>query len=161
MNAGPGAEKEERQKHIQLCASAVFIGCFVLPSLDHRFSWSAVPPAIVLTGDVLAALGFFIVFLVFRENTFTAAVIEVAAGQRVISTGPYAKVRHPLYSGALVMLFGTPFALGSWWGVLMFAAMTIVIIMRLRDEEKFLRKNLRGYSDYLGKVRYRLVPFVW
>ncbi len=92
---------------------------------------------------------------------FTAATIEVAPGQKVISTGPYAIVRHPMYSGALVMLFGTPLALGSLWGLLVFIPMTFVIVWRLLDEEKFLSKNLSGYVEYCKKVQYRLVPFIW
>jgi protein-S-isoprenylcysteine O-methyltransferase Ste14 len=161
INGGPGAEREKSQKLIQLLASIAFVGAMILPSLDHRFSWSAVPLPVVVVGDVLTALGFFIVFRVFRENTFTAATIEVAPDQRVISTGPYAIVRHPMYFGALVMLAGTPLALGSWWGLLMFVLMVVAIAWRALDEERFLLKNLPGYAQYCRIVRYRLVPFVW
>jgi protein-S-isoprenylcysteine O-methyltransferase Ste14 len=161
VNAGPGAEKEKSQILIQMLALIVFISIFVLTSLDHRFSWSNVPLPVVIVADVLVALGFFFVFLVFRENTFTSATIEVAPGQRVISTGPYAIVRHPMYSGALVMLSGTPIAIGSWWGLLMFFPITVVIAWRLLEEERFLSKSLAGYEEYCRKVRYRLVPFVW
>jgi protein-S-isoprenylcysteine O-methyltransferase Ste14 len=161
IDAGPGAEKEKSQKLIQLLASFVFLGAMILPSLDRRFSWSAVPVQVVIAGDVLTVLGFLIVFLVFRENTFTAATIVVTLDQKLVSTGPYAVVRHPMYSGALVMLFGTPLALGSWWGLLMFVAMIFVIAWRARDEEQFLVKNLSGYRDYCQTVRYRLVPFAW
>jgi protein-S-isoprenylcysteine O-methyltransferase Ste14 len=108
VNVGPAAEKEKSQKRIQTFAAAAFISIFLLPSLDHRFSWSTVPLAIVILDDVLVALGFFIIFLVFKENTYSAGTIEVAAGQKVISTGPYARVRHPMYCGALIMLFSTP-----------------------------------------------------
>jgi len=128
------------------------MGALILPSLDHRFSWSAVPLPIVVTGDVLVALGFLIVFLVFKENTFTAAAIAVTPDQKVVSTGPYAVVRHP---------FGTPLALGSWWGLLMFIPMIFTIAWRARDEERFLLTNLSGYKEYCQMVRYRLVPFVW
>jgi protein-S-isoprenylcysteine O-methyltransferase Ste14 len=161
VNAGPGAEKEESQKIIQLLASLVFICLFMLPSLDHRLSLSDVPLPVVVAGDVLVALGFLFIFFVFRENTFAAATIEVVADQKVISTGPYAVVRHPLYSGALIMLFGTPLALGSWWGLLLLIPMTIVIACRLLDEEKLLANGLTGYRQYCQKVRYRLVPFIW
>lgn len=161
INAGPGAETEKSQKLIQVLASFVFIGTLILPSLDHRFSWSAVPLTVVVTGDLLVALGFFLVFLVFKENTFTSATIAVASDQKVVSTGPYAVVRHPMYSGALVMLFGTPLALGSWWGLLMFIPMAFTIVWRARDEERFLLENLSGYKEYCQIVRYRLVPFVW
>ena len=161
LNAGPAAEKDRIQKWIQLFASFAFIGAMILPSLDHRFLWSAVPLPVVIAGDVLVALGFLIVFLVFKENTFTAATIEVVSDQTVISTGPYAIVRHPMYSGALVMLLGTPLALGSWWGLLMFVPMVFTIAWRALDEERVLLTNLRGYEEYCQMVRYRLVPHVW
>lgn len=158
---GPRAEKEKSQKYIQLFASLAFIGLFILSSLDHRFSWSDVPLPLVIAGDILVVLGYVIIFIVFRENPFTSSTIEVAPDQKVISTGPYAIVRHPMYSGSLVMLFGTPLALGSWWGLVMVIILTLIIIRRLLNEEQFLLKNLQGYADYKKKVRYRLVPFVW
>jgi protein-S-isoprenylcysteine O-methyltransferase Ste14 len=161
ISAGPGAEKEKSQKLIQLLASFIFVAVLVLPSLDHRFSWSTVPVYVVITGDLLLAFGFIIIFLVFKENTFTGATIEVAPEQRVISTGPYAVVRHPMYSGSLVMFFGMPLALGSWWGLLMFVAMTAVIVCRLLHEERFLADNLMGYQQYRQKVKYRLLPLFW
>jgi len=161
IDAGPGAETEKTQKLIQLLAFLVFIGAMILPSLDHRYSWSAVPLPVVLAGDVVVALGFLIVFLVFKENTFAAATIAVSSDQKVVSTGPYAIVRHPMYSGALVMLLGTPLALGSWWGLLMFIPMTLIIAWRARDEERFLDKKLSGYEEYCQRVRYRLAPLVW
>jgi protein-S-isoprenylcysteine O-methyltransferase Ste14 len=159
--AGPSAEKEKSQKLIQVFASLAFIGLMIFPSLDHRFSRSDVPVFVVIVGDALVALGFFMVFLVFKENTFTAATIEVAPDQKVISTGPYAIVRHPMYAGALIMLWGTPIALGSWWALLMDIPMTFVIVWRLLDEEKFLTKNLPGYNEYCQNVRYRLIPSLW
>jgi len=161
LTAGPGAEKEKSQNLIQLIATMAFIGVLVVPSLDHRFSWSHVHLFIVLAGDVVVALGLLIVFAVFRENTYAAATIEVAADQTVISTGPYAIVRHPMYVGGLALFLATPLALGSWWGLLMLIPLTFVIVWRLRKEEEFLSDNLRGYSDYCQRVRYRLVPFVF
>jgi protein-S-isoprenylcysteine O-methyltransferase Ste14 len=115
----------------------------------------------VLFADFFVALGFFIVFLVFKENTYSAGTIEVTYDQKVVSTGPYALVRHPMYSGTLVMLFATPIALGSWWGLVMFIPMTLVIVWRLLDEERFLLRNLQGYAEYREKVRGRLLPCVW
>ena len=106
-------------------------------------------------------LGFVILFRVFRANSFTSGIIEVAEDQRVISTGPYALVRHPMYSGGLIMLFGIPLALGSWWGMLMNVPMTAAIVWRLLDEERFLLRNLPGYAEYRGTVKYRLIPLVW
>jgi protein-S-isoprenylcysteine O-methyltransferase Ste14 len=161
INAGPGAEKETSQKIIQFLAAVAFIATLVVPALDHRFGWSTVPPYVCVAGDIMVALGFLIVFLTFKENTFTSAIIEVDAGQKIISTGPYALVRHPMYIGALVMLLGVPLALGSWWGLLTIIPMTLVIVWRLLEEEKFLAENLSGYSDYQSKVKYRLLPFGW
>jgi protein-S-isoprenylcysteine O-methyltransferase Ste14 len=159
--AGPRAEKQTLQKLIQGVAAITFIGSLIVPSVDHRFAWSRVPLALEIAGDVLVVIGFFIVFQVFKANSFTAATIEVATDQKVISAGPYAIVRHPMYAGALVMLVGTPLALGSWWGLLLLVPMTFVLVLRLLDEEKFLAKNLPGYSDYCQTVRYRLIPYVW
>jgi protein-S-isoprenylcysteine O-methyltransferase Ste14 len=159
--AGPLDEKETSQKIIQSLAIADFIAVMLVPAYDHRFAWSAVPPYVVVAGDILIVFGFYIVFLVFKENTFTSAIIELSAEQKVIATGPYALVRHPMYIGALIMLVGVPLALGSWWGLLTVVPMTLVLVWRLLDEEKFLAKNLAGYSEYQHAVRYRLLPFVW
>ena len=161
VSAGPIAEKSRAQQIIQLFASIGFLVTLVVPSLDHRFSWSHVPLWIVLAGDLLVVLGFYIVFKVFCVNTFTSATIEVNEQQTVISTGPYAFVRHPMYSGALVMLVGTPLALASWWGLIAFVIMVAVIVIRLLDEEKLLLANLPGYAEYVATVRYRLMPYVW
>lgn len=158
---GPGVEKEKKQKPIWLFYFLVFIGMFIVASLNHRFSWTEVPLYAVIAGDVLVALGFFIMFRVYKENTYTATTVEVASDQKVISTGPYALVRHPFYAGALVMEFGTPLGLGSWRGLLMLIPLTLIIVWRLLEEEKFLIKELPGYSEYFQKVRYRLVPLVF
>jgi protein-S-isoprenylcysteine O-methyltransferase Ste14 len=106
-------------------------------------------------------LGWLAIFVVFKENTFTSATIEVAPDQKVISTGPYAIIRHPMYAGALVMLLGIPIALGSWWGLVVIVAMMPALIWRLFDEEKFLARKLPGYLEYQKQVRYRLIPLVW
>jgi protein-S-isoprenylcysteine O-methyltransferase Ste14 len=119
------------------------------------------PPLIALGGDVVILLGFAGVHLVFRENSFTSATIELASDQRAISSGPYAFVRHPMYAAALLLLIGIPIALGSWWGLLGIAAILPALIWRLLDEERFLAMNLSGYREYQDKVRYRLLPLVW
>jgi protein-S-isoprenylcysteine O-methyltransferase Ste14 len=161
VNAGPQAEKERLQVILQIALSFTFLAFFVVASLDHRFSWSRVPPALELLGDALVASGFLAVFFVLKENSFAAGAIEVAPDQRVISTGPYAIVRHPMYAGALIMLFGTPLALGSFWSFVPFVLTIGVLVARLLDEETFLAKNLPGYDDYRREVRRRLVPLVW
>lgn len=159
--AGPVAEQQRSQKIIQSLASLFFILPFLVSSLDHRFGWSSVPTPLVILGDVLVALGLYSVFLVFRENTFTSATIEVQEEQRVISTGPYALVRHPMYAGAFIMLLGVPLALGSWWAFIPVFLLFAAIVWRLLEEEKFLVKSLPGYMQYRQKVRYRLIPFIW
>jgi protein-S-isoprenylcysteine O-methyltransferase Ste14 len=161
VKAGPAAEKEKTQQIIQSIAGLAFLAIFVVSALDHRFSWSILPNYLVFIGDVLVAVGLWIVFRVFRENSFTSATIEVGADQRVISTGPYAIVRHPMYTGAFVMLAGVPLALASWWGMLAVIPLVSVIIWRIFDEEKFLARRLAGYADYLASVRYRLLPGIW
>ena len=161
VKAGPGAEGSTSQNLIQVAASAAFAGMLIVPSLDHRFGMSEVPVAGVIAGDALVVLGFLIVFAVLRENPFAVGTIEVAPDQRVVATGPYAVVRHPMYSGALVMLFGTPLALGSWWGFVMFAVIKLIIVWRLLAEERFLAASLPGYEAYCARVRYRLMPLIW
>lgn len=159
--AGPIAEKRASQKIIQLVANFAFLATLVVPALDRRWSWSRVPLPVSIGGDVLVALGFFIVFRVFATNTFTSATIEVDAEQHVIETGPYAHVRHPMYAGALVLLLGTPLALGSFWGLLTIVPIGATIMWRLLDEERFLSERLRGYEAYRKKTRHRLIPHVW
>jgi len=161
MKAGPGAEKEKAQKIIVAFALLSFAGLGILPALDHRFGWSDVPTSVVILGDILIALSYLVFYFVFRENTYGAATIQVEENQRVISTGPYALVRHPMYTGALILMLGMPLALGSWWGLLMFIPGVAWIIWRLLDEERFLSRNLAGYTQYKNKVRYHLIPFVW
>lgn len=160
-SAGPRAEKENTQKVIQSFAQIAFLAVFLVPALDRRFLWSNLPLYAELTGDGLAVLGLYTVFRVFRENTYTSATIEVGREQRVVSSGPYALVRHPMCSGALIMLIGTPIALGSWWGLLALIPIAAAIVWRLFDEEKFLAKHLAGYADYCARVRWRLVPGIF
>jgi protein-S-isoprenylcysteine O-methyltransferase Ste14 len=161
MSGGPTAEKEPTQKLIMLLTSLGFIGLMIVPALDHRFVWSRMPQYVALVGDVLVSLGYLAIFFVFKANAFASATVELAPDQKVISTGPYAMVRHPMYAGALVMLLGIPIALGSWWGLLVIVAMTPALIWRLLDEEKFLARSLPGYRDYQYAVRFRLIPRVW
>jgi protein-S-isoprenylcysteine O-methyltransferase Ste14 len=161
MRAGPTAEKEPAQKGIVAFVFLSFAGSGILPALDRRFGWSDVPTSIVILGDILIALSYLVFYFVFKENTYGAATIQVEENQRVISTGPYALVRHPMYAGALILTLGVPLALGSWWGLIMLIPGVAGIIMRLLDEERFLSRNLAGYTEYKNKVRYRLIPFVW
>jgi protein-S-isoprenylcysteine O-methyltransferase Ste14 len=161
VQAGPTAETQRSQQVIQSLASLFFIAIFVVAGLDFRFHWSHTPPVLSLVSDGFVALGFFIVFLVFRENTYTSAVIEVAEEQKVISSGPYSLVRHPMYSGAILLLVFTPLALGSWVGLPFPLPLIAVVIARLLEEEKYLSAKLPGYAAYRSKVRYHLIPFIW
>ena len=161
MKVGPAAEQEKTQKIIMGLAMIGFVALVVVPALDHRLGWSRMPWYVCIAGDVLIALGFGFIFFVLRANRYGASTIQVAEGQTVISTGPYAIVRHPMYAGGIVMLIGIPPALGSWWGLLVVALILPVLIWRLLHEEEFLKRNLPGYKDYTQKVCYRLVPGVW
>lgn len=161
LKAGPMAEKEKSQKVTQAFLAVFFILLLLFPPLDFHFHWSNVPWLVVLVADVFVVLGLAVVFLVFRENSFTSAVIEVNTGQNIISTGPYRVVRHPMYAGALLMLFFTPLALDSFFGLLFFFPMLLIIVFRIVEEEKFLTKNLSGYREYTKKTHYRLIPFIW
>lgn len=161
MSGGPFAEKEPVQKIIMSIVSLGFVGLIVLPALDHRVGWSPLSPTMVLIGDLLVLTGWLGVFLVFRENSFGAATIELSVDQRVISTGPYAWVRHPMYAAGLLMLSGIPLALGSGWSVLLVLALFPALVWRLKDEEEFLVRNLPGYREYQQSVHYRLLPSIW
>ena len=161
LKGGPTAERRPVQRIIMVGAVLAFVGLLVVPALDRRYGWSSVPVAAVIIGDLLFFLGFMFVGRVYRENTFTSATIEIHADQRVIDTGPYAVVRHPMYAGAMLYVFGTPLALGSYWGFLAVALTLLVIVARLLDEERLLARELPGYTEYLERVRYRLIPGVW
>ena len=161
LAAGPSAEQRGTQKIVQTFASVLFLALFVVSGLDRRFGWSSVPAVAVVLANALVAVGFAIVFLVFRENSHASATIEVSAGQRVISTGPYRHVRHPMYAGALLLLAGTPLALGSLAALLLVIPFAVVLIVRLLDEERMLSVELAGYREYCRQVRFRLIPYVW
>jgi protein-S-isoprenylcysteine O-methyltransferase Ste14 len=161
LHGGPIAERQMTQKIIMSFTLLGFIALLVIPALDHRFGWSHVPPVVALAGDALIVLGFLGVLRVFKENTYTSSTIELADDQRVISTGPYALIRHPMYACALGMLMGIPIALGSYIGLTIFAAISAAVMWRLLDEEKFLAANLCGYIEYQKKVPKRLIPRIW
>jgi protein-S-isoprenylcysteine O-methyltransferase Ste14 len=162
MRMGPTAEKSPIQKMITTLGALAFVAAIVVMVLDHRFNWSpAVPTSVSIFGDALAALGIAVYVFVVRENRYAAATIDVVEGQAVVSTGLYAIVRHPMYTGAILVFIGAPLALGSWWGLLSVPVFVAGFAWRLLDEERFLREHLAGYTEYMHKVRYRLAPFVW
>lgn len=161
MRGGPTAEKAAPQRAAMWLASVAFVAGMAIPALDRRFGWSDVPVPVVICGDVLTSLWFYVMFRVFRENTFSAATIQIAEGQTVISTGPYSVVRHPMYAGGLLSFIGTPLALGSWWGLIAFVVALPALLWRMLNEESFLGANLAGYTEYAARVRYRLIPGVF
>jgi len=158
LRAGPRAETETSQKIIMVLVMLGFAALLVFPVLDHRFGWSPVPPYVSLIGDGLIVLGYLFILFVLRENSYAASTIQITDDQRVVSTGPYAVVRHPMYAGALLLLVGMPLALDSWYGLLGIVIILPMLIWRLQDEERFLTRNLPGYADYTSKVRWRLIP---
>jgi protein-S-isoprenylcysteine O-methyltransferase Ste14 len=161
MRAGPSQEEEPAQRIIMRFALLGFLLLIVVPALDHRLGWSQMPWPIVIAGDLLVALGFFFFYRVVRVNSFAASTIRVEQGQQVVSAGPYAWVRHPMYSGAFALLLGTPLALGSWWGLLVVPVFLPILAGRILNEETVLARDLQGYTNYQRQVRWRMIPFVW
>ncbi len=141
-----GTEKVKEQKIIQLINLPVFIAAFIIPGLDKRFGWSEIPAEIIITTDAVILAGYIIIFLVFRENSYASGIVEIDTGQKVISTGPYSIVRHPMYIGVLIMYLPTPVALGSYWGLIPMALLPVAMLLRILNEEKVLRENLVGYD---------------
>jgi len=161
MKAGPQHEREWTQKIIVSLIVLAFFASIILPALDYRYGWSPVAPQVSLLGAALILLSFLFMFWVIRVNSFAASNIRVEQDQRVIDTGPYAYVRHPMYAAAVWLFVGVPLALGSWWSLGLIVLVVPVLMWRLLDEEKILQRDLPGYTEYVRRVRFRLVPFVW
>lgn len=161
MRGGPVAESRVAQKVVIAGLYLSLAAMVVVSALDHRFGWSPVPPAICLVGDVLVAVGLGVVALVLIQNSYAASTVQVEAGQTVVSTGLYGLVRHPMYTGNVIMLVGIPLALGSYWGLVFVVPGLFVLAVRIRDEEKLLQEELTGYREYTQTVRHRLVPLMW
>jgi len=161
LESGPQAEREPAQKLIMALVALLVAALFLVPALDQRFGWSAVPWAVVLLGHLLVAAGFGVVFLVFRVNSFAASTVAVSPEQTVVSRGPYALLRHPMYAGSVLLFAGVPLALGSWWGLAALVPTLAALVARLLAEERFLAEKLPGYRDYLARVRFRLIPGLW
>ncbi|MCW8400643.1 isoprenylcysteine carboxylmethyltransferase family protein [Legionella sp. PATHC038] len=159
--AGIAYEKEPAQKIIMLLLFVTCTVLIVLPPLDVRFGWSLVPGYVSIIGDVLIVFSFYIFYLVSKVNTYAAANIRVEEGQKVISTGLYGVVRHPMYLGAIFLFIGTPLALGSWWTLLWVPVLLSILVARILNEEKILARDLPGYTEYQKEVTTRLIPFIW
>jgi protein-S-isoprenylcysteine O-methyltransferase Ste14 len=158
---GPLAEPQPSQKIIVTLVVLCVLALFAASVLDSVHGWSHVPSPIVLVGDLLVAAGLVLLNLVFRVNPYAAAAVTVEPGQTVISTEPYALVRHPMYSAGLSLFLGAPLALDSRWGLLLFLPILVGIIWRLLDEERHLSFHIPGYRDYCAKVTHRLIPSIW
>jgi protein-S-isoprenylcysteine O-methyltransferase Ste14 len=158
---GPAAEQRPIEKIIVLCLGLAAIATFIVPGLDRRFGWSSVPPWLSIAGDLLVIASLWLVYRVFKENSFGATTVEVAEGQHVITTGPYAIVRNPMYSSAAVFFVGTSLALGSYWGLVPALLTILGFAWRLVDEEEMLAQSLPGYREYCAKVRWHLIPGVF
>ncbi|MFH0737068.1 MAG: isoprenylcysteine carboxylmethyltransferase family protein [Candidatus Micrarchaeota archaeon] len=154
-------EKEAKQRLITKVGIIPFVFGFIIPGLDRRFGWSSVPFELVIAADALVFLGYLFCFLAFKENCYASRVVEVVSGQKVISTGPYSLMRHPMYSGVMLMYAATPIALGSYFALIPFLLVVPVLVLRIQNEEEVLRRGLKGYPEYCKKVRYRLIPFIW
>jgi protein-S-isoprenylcysteine O-methyltransferase Ste14 len=154
-------EGREEQSILIRVMLVFFIATFLLPGFDRRFGWSDPPTWLVVLALTLVFVGYLSLFFVLRENSYASRVVEVEAGQEVISTGPYAHVRHPMYAGVLLMYGISPLALGSTWGMLPMILLPFMLAIRIRDEEKVLRDELEGYREYTQKVKWRLIPGVW
>jgi protein-S-isoprenylcysteine O-methyltransferase Ste14 len=161
MRTGPVAETRPVQKLVHAGVYVLFTVLLVVSALDHRFGWSKVPAAVSILGDVLVILGLGITMVVVTQNSYAAATITVEKDQKVVTTGLYALVRHPMYFGALIMFVGIPLALDSYWGLLVLIPVPIGLAFRISDEERALTDELAGYREYTQKVHYRLVPHVW
>ena len=146
----------------QSIAAVLFLGGIViLPSLDYHFGWTYVYTGISVLSAAAVLIGFIVVFIVFKVNTFTSRAIEHMEGQQLITTGPYSVVRHPMYSGAALIILATPLVLGSLLGLIPAALLILVIVLRIYNEEKQLETELDGYIEYREKTRFRLIPYVW
>ncbi len=154
-------EKERHQRRVMAFGVPFYLAALILPGLDRRFGWSEIPTAAVVAALALSLGGYLLILRVFVENRWAGRTVETCDGQEVISTGPYAVVRHPMYTGTLVLWLATPVALGSWWALLPALAFIPILVLRIRNEEEVLVRELKGYEEYRRRVRYRLLPLVW
>lgn len=156
-----GETRKEQQIFQTISGFVFFVGLLLIPGLDYRYSWSNVPDIITFLANGFIFAGFIIVFFVFKTNSYTSATIEVSKGQKVISTGVYSIVRHPMYLGAVMIILFIPLALNSFWALIPALFICVFVGLRLLDEEKVLLKELDGYKEYCDKTRWHLIPLIW
>jgi len=154
-------EEERAQRRIQVWGMLLFLAVFVVSGLDYRFGWSDPPLPMVVVALILSLGSYLMILRVFLENRWAGRTVETWEDQKIIDTGPYAIVRHPMYTAIMVFLFVTPVALCSWWAILGVIAYSPIIFFRIRNEEEVLLRELPGYENYRARVRYRIIPFVW
>ena len=155
--------KEERvkQKGVVALSGLLFVASFILAGLDFRFGWSSLPHWVVWTSSIVFLLSYGMYAEVMRENEWLSRSIEVMEGQKVVSTGLYGIVRHPMYTATIAMFLAMPLVMGSWWAFLVMVPYVIAIVTRIKDEETLLTKELEGYQEYKEKVRWKLIPYIW
>jgi len=154
-------EKQATQKGVVALSGLMFIAGFVVAGLDFRFGWSQMPLAVTVTAAVLFLIAYALYAEVMRENAYLSRTIKVEEGQKVVDTGLYGIVRHPMYMATILLFLMIPLVLGSWYALIVFAFYPAIIIVRLKDEEALLTRELPGYAQYKQKVKYRIIPFVW
>ena len=154
-------EKQATQKGVVALSGLMFLAGFVVAGLDFRFRWSAIPAWVILCASVLLLAAYALYAEVMRENAYLSRTIKVEEGQKVVDTGLYGIVRHPMYAATILLFLMIPLVLGSWYALIVFAFYPAIIIVRLKDEEALLTKELPGYDAYKEKVKYRLIPFLW
>lgn len=154
-------EKQAAQKGVLAFSGLMFIGSFVVAGLDWRFGWSKVSLPVTIIASILFLAAYGLYAEVMRENAYLSRTIRVEEGQKVVDTGLYGIVRHPMYSATLLLFWAMPLVLGSWYALIPMAFYPAIIIVRLLDEEKLLTRELPGYEAYKQKVKYRLIPFIW
>ncbi len=154
-------EKQRAQKGVVALSELMFIAGFVVAGLDYRFSWSRMPVAVTIIASVLFLVAYALYAEVMRENAYLSRTIKVEEGQKVVDTGLYGIVRHPMYMATILLFLMIPIVLGSWYALIVFAFYPAIIIVRLTDEEDLLTRELPGYAEYKKKVKYRIIPFIW
>lgn len=154
-------EKQAAQKGVLAFSALMFVAGFVVAGLDFRFGWSKMPLPVVITASVLFLAAYGLYAEVMRENAYLSRTIKVEEGQKVVDTGLYGIVRHPMYMATILLFLMMPLVLGSWYAFIIFAFYPVIIIVRLQDEEKLLTRELPGYAAYKQKVKYRIIPFIW